>query len=60
MDMPQPRWRWTRWIWYAGATAWLFSGIVALRLHHGLHARIALTIAVLFSGAGMFFQSQKR
>ena len=52
--------RWTRWIWYAGAAAWVFSGTVALRLHHNLHARISLSLAVLFAGAGALMQLQKR
>jgi hypothetical protein len=52
--------RWTRWIWYAGAGAWTFSGLVATHYHAWLHAKIAFALAVLFIGAGMFFQQQRK
>ena len=50
---------WTRWIWYVGAVAWALSGLLSLHTHAWLHAKISLTLAILFLAAAYFFQTQQ-
>jgi hypothetical protein len=50
----------TAWIWFAGFTAWVFDGIVSLRLHSPMHARLAFLVAIVFFTAGMFYRRQER
>jgi len=46
------------WIWFVGAAAWTLDGSISLHFHNWLHAKIALTIAILFLAAGMFYRQQ--
>ncbi len=48
--------RWTQWIWFAGAAAWLADGVVSMRLHAAPHAELAFMVAIVFFGAGMFYR----
>ncbi len=48
----------TAWIWFAGFAAWLADGLVSLRLHNWLHARLALMVAIVFFTAGLFYRRQ--
>ncbi len=52
--------RWTAWIWFAGAAAWLADGMVSVRLHSGPRAQLAFMVALVFLGAGFFYRSQRR
>lgn len=52
--------RWTAWIWFAGALAWLVDGVVSVRLHSGPRAQLAFMVALVFLGAGFFYRSQRR
>jgi hypothetical protein len=49
----------TAWIWFVGCAAWLFDGAVNAHYHAWLHARIALTVALLFLTAGIFYRQQR-
>jgi hypothetical protein len=35
------------------------DGVVQLRVHAILHARLAFTVALLFLAAGLFYRNQK-
>jgi hypothetical protein len=48
----------TAWIWFVGFAAWLFDGLLSLRLHNILHARLALMVAIVFLTAGFFYRRQ--
>jgi hypothetical protein len=48
----------TAWIWFVGFAAWLLDALLSLRLHHVLHARLALMVAVAFFTAGLFYRRQ--
>jgi hypothetical protein len=48
----------TAWIWFVGFAAWLFDALLSLRLHHVLHARLAVAVAVVFFTAGLFYRRQ--
>ncbi len=50
----------TAWIWFIGCAAWLFDAGVNLHYHAWLHARLALTVALFFLAAGLFYRQQKR
>jgi hypothetical protein len=47
------------WIWFVGTAAWTLDGAIALHRHAWLYAKLALTIAMLFLAAGVFYQKQK-
>jgi NADH:ubiquinone oxidoreductase subunit 6 (subunit J) len=50
----------TAWIWFAGFAAWLIDGLVSIHYRDWLHARLALTVAMLFFVAGLFYRRQPR
>lgn len=50
----------TAWIWFAGFAAWVVDGIISLRLHSFLHAKLAFFIAMVFFAAGLFYWQQRR
>lgn len=43
-------------IWFLGSVVWLLDAAVSIYFHGNLHAIIAAIIALLFFGAGVFFQ----
>jgi hypothetical protein len=52
--------RWTAWIWFAGAAAWIADGVVSMRLRSAPHAQLAFMVALVFLGAGSFYRKQRR
>jgi len=50
----------TAWIWFVGCAAWIMDGVVQLRGHAILHAKLAFTVALLFLVAGIFYRRQPR
>ena len=52
--------RHTAWIWFAGFGAWLFDGLVSLRLRNIAHAQLALLLSAMFLAAGVFYRLPKR
>ena len=48
----------TAWIWFAGCAAWLVDGLVSLRFHNWLHARLAFMLSMLFLFAALFYRNQ--
>ena len=52
--------RWTAWIWFVGALAWLADGIVSLRLRSVPHAQLAFMLTLVFLSAGFFYRGQQR
>ncbi|HEY0264818.1 MAG TPA: hypothetical protein VGC07_09870 [Granulicella sp.] len=50
----------TSWIWFAGFAVWVFDGLVQIHYRAWLHARIALSIALLFLVVGLFYRKQLR
>ena len=50
----------TAWIWFAGCAAWIMDGVVQLRVHAILHAKLAFTVALLFLVACIFYRRQPR
>ena len=57
---PMEEMRWTAWIWFVGAVAWLIDGLVSMRLRSGPHAQLAFMVALVFLGAGFFYRKQRR
>lgn len=57
-DMRVPQWM--QWIWFIGAAVWLIDGLIGVHYNNWLHARIALSVAVVFFAAGLFYRVQKR
>ena len=50
----------TLWIWFVGCAAWIFDGLISLRYHDPLHARLAFCVAMVFLVAGFFYRAQQR
>ncbi|MCU1320337.1 MAG: hypothetical protein JWP98_1855 [Edaphobacter sp.] len=50
----------TAWIWFAGTAAWIIDGIISLRFHSLLHAKLAFFVAMVFFAAGLFYRQQRR
>jgi hypothetical protein len=50
----------TSWIWFAGCAAWIADGLISLRFHDWMHARLAFTVAMLFLAAALFYRQQRR
>jgi hypothetical protein len=48
----------TLWIWFLGSAAWLVDAGVSLHFNNRPHAILALCIAFLFLGAGLFYNRQ--
>jgi hypothetical protein len=48
------------WLWFVGFAAWVFDGIVSLRLHSPQRAQLAFMVALVFLAAGLFYRKQKR
>jgi hypothetical protein len=53
-----PTMRNTAWIWFVGCAAWIIDGLLSIRLHDWLHARLAFMVAIVFFVAGIFYRRQ--
>ena len=50
----------TAWIWLAGCIAWTLDAAVSLHYNNSKHAVIAVSMALLFLIAWLFYRNQRR
>ena len=50
----------TAWIWLAGCLAWTLDAAVSLHYGNSKHAVIAVSLALLFAIAWLFYRNQRQ